>query len=374
MGSKLSPVIIVVLLIVAIALGVLIFSTLTSNNTSNNANSNISTSEEEVVKPVLNLSKKYEGDSPKKVTITASATPNEGNEIKEIVLPDGTSVMGDKAEYEVDENGEYEFTAVCIDGVSDSLTIKVTEIAEISADNPYIPDGFTQVEGTTVETGFVIEDEYGNQYVWVPVSSGKLTRNTMLDTKFEESATTASALVNSVAKYYGFYIGRYEASQYELDGQQVAASMAGKIPWTNINYQDAASYANSSYEKFGYEDCYTAIVNSYAWDTTLGWIDESVTNYSTTISYGNYSGTIYPTGTTESDIKNEICDIAGNVREWTTEIYKDTSTTTDTRTENAISRVIRGGAATLNKSPASGNGYPETQSSNYWGFRLILYK
>ena len=33
----------------------------------------------------------------------------------------------------------------------------------------YLPDGFTQVEGTTLENGLTIQDSTGNQYVWVEV-------------------------------------------------------------------------------------------------------------------------------------------------------------------------------------------------------------
>ena len=33
----------------------------------------------------------------------------------------------------------------------------------------YLPDGFTQVEGTTLENGLTIQDSKGNQYVWVEV-------------------------------------------------------------------------------------------------------------------------------------------------------------------------------------------------------------
>lgn len=374
MGGKFSPIIIGVLIVVVIAIGVLIYTTLTTDSsTGNKVGNQPGTSQEETSKPVLNLSKKYDGDSPKEVTINVTATPNEENEIQEIILPDGTSVMGATAEYVVKENGEYEFTALCVDGVSDSLKIEVSEIAEISATNPYIPEGFTQIEGTEVDSGFVIEDKYGNQYVWVPVASGKLTRKELLNPKYEESSTTASALVNSVAKYYGFYIGRFEASQYELNGNQVAASMEGKIPWTNITYTDAENYANGSAKAFEYEDSYTALINSYSWDTVLEWIEKDVTNFSSNTNYGNYSGTIYPTGYTEKDRINSICDLAGNIREWTTEIYKETPAE-DKNKENVVSRVVRGGSANLSRTPGSHIGYADNKSDTYWGFRMILYK
>ena len=193
----------------------------------------------------------------------------------------------------------------------------------------------------------------------------------MLDGKFEDSASSATALVNSVAKYYGFYVGRFEASQYNMDGDVAAASMAGKVPWTNITYLDAFNYATESAEKFGYEDCFTALINSYAWDTVLDWIDKTHSNYSKNTDNGNYDGTVLPTGTTEKDTVNYICDLAGNVREWTTEIYKDSS---NNNTGGVKQRVIRGGSANLRRTPSSHIGYPENTSETYWGFRLILYK
>ena len=378
MKGKLSPVIIVVLVVVAVALGALVLTALTGNSTKNNDNKNI---EQDKGKPVLNLSKDTDGDKPQKVTITAYATTTDKDGIKEIILPNGESVMGSTAKYEVEENGTYKFTARCVNGQTDHLSIDVTEIPENSYNNPYVPKGFTVVndEGDTdVNDGFVIQDEYGNQYVWVPVESGKLSRKTMLDVKYEETSTVASALVNSVAKYYGFYIGRFEASQYEKNGKMAAASMAGKVPWTNITYQDATEYATDSAKFFGYEDCYTGLINSYAWDTTLAWIDtkeEEYPSYSSSLEYGNYSGTIYPTGITEKDEVNHICDLAGNVREWTTEIYKDNNTDDRNKDDlNVISRVIRGGGATLDRTPASHQGYPESQYEPYWGFRMVLYK
>lgn len=281
----------------------------------------------------------------------------------------------------MEENGKYKFTANCVNGETDNLSIEVTEIPEISSNNPYIPEGFNPVdEDASVEDGFVIEDKDGNQYVWIPVESGKLTRNTMLSINYEESNSTASALVNSVAKYYGFYMARFEASQFEKDGEIVAASMQGKVPWTNITFQDAMENANKSAEIFGYENCHTALINSYAWDTVLAWIDGETDNYSSSTTFGNYDGTIFPTGVTEKDEMKHIFDLAGNVREWTTEIYKtseDTSSSSrrnDSEDENLIYRVIRGGAASLCRPPSSHQYYSENTSDNYWGFRMVLYK
>ena len=149
--------------------------------------------------------------------------------------------------------------------------------------------------------------------------------------------------------------------------------MGGKTPWTNITYKEAAEHTNNVASKYGYEDITVAMMNSHAWDTILKWFDEKIENYSTNINYGNYSGAIYPTGATETDIVYNICDIAGNVREWTTEIYKE-NTTSANRNEELIYRVVRGGSASLSRTPKSHTGYSEDTFEEYWGFRMILYK
>lgn len=386
MGSKLSPVIIVVLVIVVIAIGALIFTTLkgdsSKNDKANSANTtNLDSTENqgddsssENKNSALLLSKDFDGEYPSRVTIKVEAPSDEEREIKVITLPDGTTVEGTSAEYIVEENGKYTFTVTYADGESESLDMEVTEIAPISANNPYIPAGFTHKEETTVENGFTIEDEYGNQYVWVPVEEGTAYRETLLNSDYEDKTTPATTLFNSVAKYYGFYIAKYEASKYEgEDGSVGAASMEGKAPWTDITYQDAVNASEASASLFGYEDCYTTILSSYAWDTTISWIDKTEENFSSSIEYGNYSSSVYSTGASVRDIFNNINDLCGNVREWTSEIYlKQPGDKKENK--NEVRRVIRSGGATLSKTVSSRIGYNENDTSVFWGFRLVLYK
>lgn len=385
MGSKLSPVIIVVLVVVIIVLGVFMYTTLKTPskqpaNPGNAVPNDPGVSEDvEGKKPTLNLSKETEGgEYPSKVIINVEAAENEGNAVETIVLPDGTTIEGTTAEYIVDQNGTYDFTATCVDGSSETLSIDVTEIAAISANNPYVPAGFTVVEGTTVETGYTIEDEYGNQYVWIPIENGKIseTRTTLLNGKYEETSTAATALVNSVAKYYGFYLARFEASKYNLNGETVAASMEGKTPWADVTFQEASDASDKSASAFGYEDCSTGLISSYAWDSTLAWIDTTVQNFSSSIEYGNYSGSLYATGASVRDIFNNICDLCGNVREWTTEIYKQSEDEQKSNKDGEFERrrVIRSASATLNRTVASRQGYAENLTEPYWGFRMVLYK
>lgn len=375
MGGKLSPLIIILLIVVLVGVGFFAVKLLSTDDSGSGDGTQTGVvDQEEEVKPVLTLEKNINKEGKDiKVEIVVSATlDSETDYVEEIILPDGSKVTGDSVNVTAENNGIYEFTAVTAGGEKKTESIEVTEINESSATNPYIPEGFN-VTHNVVDEGFTIEDSYGNEFVWIPVPNGKLTRNTMLSTDYEESASTASALVNSVAKYYGFYIGKYEASQYEIDGEVAAASMSGKQPWTKITYLNAAEHSNNADSLFGYTDCTTALLNSYAWDTTIQWLDKSIEHYSSSVNYGNYSDTIYPTGYTDTDFVNNICDLAGNVREWTTEIYKSANENNNNK-DNVIHRIVRGGSANLSRTPASHIYYPENTSDNYWGFRLILYK
>ena len=207
-----------------------------------------------------------------------------------------------------------------------------------------------------------------------------LHRDTVTDIDYKESSDSALSLVNSVAKYYGFYMGRFEASSYDTGNGLVASTRAGQIPWTDVTYIDALHASISAAKVFGYEeDISTNIISSYAWDTVLKWFNTTLgTSYSSSLSYGNFDGTIKPTGTTPKDCVNNIYDMAGNVREWTTEIYESAAeaakSSSTKKEEKVINRVVRGGSANLSRTAASHTAYAENTSETYWGFRTVLYK
>ena len=373
MSKRITTILIIILLIIVLGIiGVIIFNMISTNKSDKN-----DITETTKIKPEISLSQELTDEN--EVIVEVITSTQDENGIKEILLPDGSKETNDKTKYTITENGEYEFTVTANNGEKSSAKIIVEDIVERKNADPYVPEGF-DVISDNVDEGFVIEDNYGNQYVWIPVEGGKMTRTTVFDTNYEENNNTASALVNSVAQNYGFYIARFEASEFEFDGKKVVASMPGKIPWTNITCLDAVDYSNSSAQVFGYEDCTTALMNSYAWDTALNWIDTKYENYSSSVDYGNYNdGLVNPTGTTEKDIVCQICDMAGNVSEWTTEIYKKVaSSSSKNKSKNSntklISRVVRGGTAMLSRTAASRRGYAEDLLDPYWGFRMILYK
>ena len=377
MGEKFSPIIIVVLLAVVIGISYVAYQVITSS--SNPANPTTGNEVVEAIKPVLSLSKSALNEDGT-ITIKVVAETDDETGIDFITLPDDKVISGAEASFIADENKKYTFSATGVNGEVSSMDIDVNEIPERSTNNPYIPKGFEYLGGD-VETGYVIEDQYGNQYVWVPVEGGKLTRNTNLDINYDETNSSTAALVNSAAKYYGFYVARFEASSYDLNGKTVAASMSGKVPWTNITCLEAIDYATKASENFDYGDnISTSLINSYAWDTIINWIEKDTVAFGSSTEYGNYGDTILPTGMTETDRMKNICDLAGNVREWTTEIYLGGNTTNNKKssgkkgTEQIVYRVVRGGSATLSRTPNSHIGYQENTSDLYWGFRMVLYK
>ena len=310
--------------------------------------------------------------------------PDEIDDIK-ITLPDGNVVKKIIDGYDVKKNGTYKFIFEIDEDNIIEKEIEVSNIKEINEEDlkpEYIPEGFSYKEGT-VNTGYVIVDQYGNEFVWVPVENGYLYRENDDNDKYEENEEFAKGLVSSVASYYGFYISRYEATKAEFEGNIVATTIAETEPWTDVNYIDAKNASEDFARVFEYQDVRSSLVSSYAWDSTLKWIDESNKKYSTSENYGNYTDTIKLAGENLDDCVNNIFDMAGNVKEWTSELYlkasnKDENDKTNNKTEvveeNANYRVVRGGCVELTKSASSKVSYNEELTNPSWGFRLILYK
>ena len=98
-----------------------------------------------------------------------------------------------------------------------SLELQKRLLNEYSYDFPIIPEGFKHVLGNW-DSGYVIEDEFGNEFVWVPV--GMLNEEKPSDAflkyykqnKVKPDTEEYIKVEESINKYGGFYIARYEAS------------------------------------------------------------------------------------------------------------------------------------------------------------------
>ena len=61
------------------------------------------------------------------------------------------------------------YARIDTDGAPGYFTKKGQKPSEDVPTEPYLPTGFTKVEGTSLANGYTIQDSTGNQYVWVEV-------------------------------------------------------------------------------------------------------------------------------------------------------------------------------------------------------------
>ena len=283
----------------------------------------------------------------------------------------GTTVVDKTIPYAVTKNGTYTFTVTgTVNGKSYTKNVSVTvnqfkDVYEYMQTNTkvtysdgevWVPEGF-KVAGdsaSTVQGGIVIEDKDGNQFVWVPVATIADYKRTWYtgDGSFSSySEALPEDEKTSVERYKGFYIGRYEAGDKENteaktlrssnDVTKTVTIKANQAPYNYVTRTQAVSLAEGFATKQGYK-VKTKLVSSYAWDTTIefiqkvnsdyGSISEEGNYYNTTFSYTDITGTnqtkeesspvLVPTGQT-TPVCN-IYDMGGNVWEWTTESFSDT--------------------------------------------------
>ena len=222
-------------------------------------------------------------------------------------------------------------------------------------------------------------------------------------------------LTQSIYKYGGFYIGRYEAgSETERTNSSGVTTLGIKqdmypyiyVKWgdsmSNIGTTGAVYLSNSLYTgKTGY-GVKSMLCTGAAWDSMLDFVKDSNHSVTDSTTWGNYKNSetfeitrgsyavlntssytlgsfnnvesnyskmkgksiLLTTGATERNSSKNIYDVAGNCYEWTTGAY-DTST-----------RVFRGGIYGSDGSdvPASYRDslYP-TSSSYTYSFRPLLY-
>ena len=273
---------------------------------------------------------------------------------------------------------------------SDGLLIRAINIlrkAEYIGDytKPPIPEGYSYIEGQW-NSGYVIQDKQGNQFVWVPVGSlpangtldgenfiEKFGRRNYRDIEFLESEfhdemdDMLKKQFESIQKYGGFYISRYAISKSKNDKP---ASVKGEKPWTDINFDDAVKEA----KKLGQGNVQSHLVYGAEFDSTLQWLIETgkpvgqIAKDST--KWGNYCNCenspqqVVKTGSREEWYANNIADLAGNVWEWTQEA------------KNSSYRVLRGGSYYRNgiNTPVAYRTYYSTDYYlNLIGFRVALY-
>jgi Tfp pilus assembly protein PilE len=247
--------------------------------------------------------------------------------------------------------------------------------------NPIIPNGFKAINDGTVwptnwNTGLVIQDALGNQFVWVPVDGTSVTYAKWCTSNIpwndaslsdDTLPTQVTSEMNQITKYGGFYIARYEAG----NASNILVSKKNIIVWNSINYPDSKTKAESMYTS---AEVKSGLVTGTQWDTTMKWLQNSGKNVTDSRTWGNSPtstapanvagcGVIQVSGFSEYWKANNIYDLAGNISEWSNEKYN-------------TSRINRGGGYydSAVSSPAACRDYSIT-SSGYGSitFRTVLY-
>lgn len=185
-----------------------------------------------------------------------------------------------------------------------------------NSQNPYIPEGFSYLEGEW-NTGFTIQDEKGNQYVWVPCTNKenllegveKLEkRNFSIDPFISKDICineNSEKFINSSLENGGFYISRFEIG-IEND---TYVSKSGKEILSNITKKETTEVINKM--KIN-ESINLELINGYAYDTTLSWIKN--TNDINVSKFYNKDNPL-----TGREKYNNIYDFTDNVLEMTSE-------------------------------------------------------
>ena len=241
-----------------------------------------------------------------------------------------------------------------------------------------VPAGFKVVNPTeTVPDGIIIEDvdekraTVGSQFVWIPVGTVKksdgstetitLSRYTFDDNGQEKEQGDNAINIDGSADYQelatsdkgnttaknleefktkaskGYYIGRYEARDKDAtEARTSSTSNTNQLVCTADNYvynyvtqPQAAELSRDMYIDSAFE---SDLINSYAWDTAITFLqkfDNRENKTETTKPYSRQNSlntTLATQGTNKLNTQDKICnifDMASNVYELTTETYND---------------------------------------------------
>ncbi|MEG0872363.1 MAG: hypothetical protein RSE00_00430 [Clostridia bacterium] len=289
-----------------------------------------------------------------------------------------------------------------------------------SADMPYVPKGFKYIGGNISE-GYVIEDKKTkSEFVWIPVSdisafeNGNVSNDgttsyTNSKTKYADNTATTEYvnMLESVRKYGGFYIARYEAGKPEkykdkmglqINGEDIPVSIKGASVWGNIPWSDstqrieigekqiagndmspkdgALKVSRAMYkENNRHSEVASTLVYGCQWNAVCKYISDEksssgepyllTASNSSNVTSENISKeqTALKTGQKDANKIKNIYDLSGNIQEWTMEYGNE-------------SRIARGDSyetKALQETPATSTAYFPDFKKQSLGFRVTLY-
>ena len=286
-------------------------------------------------------------------------------------------------------NGDGSNKIVKDDGSEVEITLGRYTFARSSPGTPTPIQKGSEYDQTTLAqaTAGTLDTKYkaGSYYYEL---NGSRTSNEKRDlTGTNTTAKNLKDFIEKTESNKGFYIARYEASYgsgYNSSGTDTATKFGNAKPlskpstanstssmnytnsgtlWNFITQPQAALVSQNMYKNDKYVE--SDLINSYAWDTAIVYIQAMGNeNYA---NQGDGNGTLKNTGLTQ-DEKCKIFDMAGNLYEWTTEY------STYTGSSYAWPCTGRGGNYSYSSIyTSSRDTYGATYSDYRLSFRPLLY-
>ena len=324
-------------------------------------------------KPLITDSSLTSNDRTTSESTTVIAKDKKGNQV---VVPGGfkiSSASGESVQQGIviedkdgnqfvwvpvsNKNGDGSNKIVKDDGSEVEITLGRYTFATSSPGTPAIKQKGSEYDQTTLAqaTAGTLDEKYkaGSYYYEL---NGSRTSNEKEDrTGTNTTAKNLKDFIEKTEANKGFYIARYEASYgsgYNEGGTDTATkfgnakalskpSTANSVDdmnytigtlWNYITQPQASLVSQNMYKNDKYVE--SDLINSYAWDTAIVYIQAMGNSNYANQTDGN--GTLKNTGSTE-DEKCKIFDMAGNLYELTTEY----STSTDS--SHAFPCTFRGG-------------------------------
>ena len=235
---------------------------------------------------------------------------------------------------------------------------------------PYLPDGFTNVEGTTLANGLTIQDSKGNQYVWVevPMTNKVYTTAGLNITEFttdeytkietdlhtytndyresgwediyysdkttgltsEQYTALKQKMLKSVYQNGGFYVGKYETGIENAPKTSGSSSTAptetpvikqNAYPYNNVTCSQAQALASGMVKSENYT---SSLMFGVQWDLVLKYLETKGTAQAdlktNSTNWGNYSNNLW--NITNANSKYAILDTdTYELGNWTSGAY-----------------------------------------------------
>ncbi len=266
----------------------------------------------------------------------------------------------------------------------EEIANQITKYVDANGQEAFIPKGFKILQEELIDNGLVVVDEKGNEFVWVPVLNAdemiqwnangngnhagilhltQENKNSYQGTELREPVTVTignkgqqqmkdadtknlqkmgfnknatdkdfenqmqqdfNAMAESVKKYKGFYVGRYETSGWDsiVNSQKGQEGLGGK-DWYIMYAKQRELYAKES------DSVRSGMIWGCQYDQILAWLEKKGYNILDSTKWGNHknsegeasigAGKLSKTGSNDAWKACNIYDLAGNIFEYTME-------------------------------------------------------